>query len=123
MAVPVPLPAYKPLRTSWKLILYLSQVSMITFTTFNSVSIRPTPRVLVFPLGMRNNIVHPRSVGIYPFCHMYSISPTRFFPGYGFGGVDDPSAAYAYHSHFLKCLTRRWVCPPALFSHSILNSS
>ena len=115
MAVPVPPPSWKPWRTLWELILALSQVSMIASTTFDRVSSKPIPRVLMFPFGMITIIVQPRSVGISPFCHMYCVRSTSFIHISEFGGMDVPSSVYSSLIHFLKCSALRCVWMPILF--------
>ena len=76
---------------------------MVASTTFHSFYIRSITQVLVLPLGVRTNIIHPSSVRISPFCNTYYVSPTRFCHQPGFGGVDVPSVRYDSRSHFLKC--------------------
>ena len=118
MVVLITLLTRKPWRTSWKLILSIRRVSMIASDNFHSVSSRLIPWVLVLPLVMSTNIVHPRYVEISPCFHMYCVITTRFFHRSGFEGVAVPSAGYASLSRFLKCSAQRWVCPPTLFRRS-----
>ena len=75
---------------------------MIASTTFQRVSIKLIPQVLVILFRVRMIIVQPRSVNISLFCHMYCVSSTSFLHLSGFGGVDAPSARYDSFSQFFK---------------------
>ena len=90
-------------------------VSMIASTNLQRVSSKPTPRVSVFIFGMGAIIVHPRSVGISLFCHMYCVRYTIFLHFSGFEGLEIPSARYAPLINFLKCSYLICLWSPALF--------
>ena len=54
-----------------KLVLAWRRVSIMTSTTFQSVSRRPTPQVYVFPLGINTRMVYPNYRGISPVIDIY----------------------------------------------------
>ena len=61
---------------------------MMASTTFHSVSMRPTPRVSLFLLGIETNIVHPNYRRISLVIHIYWTMSTSciHLPGLGRGG-------------------------------------
>ena len=95
---------------------------MISYSTFQRVSIKLTPQVSVFSFSMRTRIVQSRSVGISPCCHKYCVRFTSFFNLSVFGVADVSSARYASLRQFLKCSALRCMCTQALFQCKIWTS-
>ena len=109
IAVPVPLPALNPCKTSWNWTNDLIHVSITSSPTFQTKSIITIHQVYTFTFVIITRKFHPSSVGMYPLYHMNWISSTSLSHRVGLGGTVEVSAVYASLRHVCRCSERRWV--------------